>query len=71
MAENADGSKTIFIGETEPRHRMRWTAAVTVRPGKSYFEADLSIYNPMPYTNTFLYWANVGTYTNNKSFGRS
>lgn len=63
-AENADGSKTIFIGETEPRHRMRWTVAVTVRPGKSYFEAELSIYNPTPYTNSFLYWANVATHTN-------
>jgi tetratricopeptide (TPR) repeat protein len=63
-AENKDGSKTIFIGETEPRHRMRWTVGVTVRPGKSYFEAELSIYNPTPYTNTFLYWANVATHTN-------
>ncbi|NQU51973.1 MAG: DUF5107 domain-containing protein, partial [Bacteroidetes bacterium] len=64
LAENEDGSKTIFIGETEPRHRMRWTVGVTVRPGKSYFEAELSIYNPTPYTNTFLYWANVATHTN-------
>jgi tetratricopeptide (TPR) repeat protein len=64
MTENADGSKTIFIGETEPRHRMRWTVGITVRPGRSYFEADLSIYNPTPYTNTFLYWANVATHTN-------
>ena len=64
LAENEDGSKTIFIGETEPRHRMRWTVGVTVHPGKSYFEAELSIYNPTPYTNTFLYWANVATHTN-------
>lgn len=64
MAENEDGSKTIFIGETEPRHRMRWTVGVTVRPGKSYFEAELSIYNPTPFTNTFLYWANVAAHTN-------
>ena len=63
-AENEDGSKTIFIGETEPRHRMRWTVGVTVRPGKSYFEAELAIYNPTPYTNTFLYWANVAAHTN-------
>ncbi len=63
-AENEDGSKTIFIGETEPRHRMRWTVGVTVHPGKSYFEAELAIYNPTPYTNTFLYWANVATHTN-------
>jgi tetratricopeptide (TPR) repeat protein len=64
MAENKDGSKTIFIGETEPRHRMRWTVALSVYPGKSYFEAELSIYNPTPYTNTFLYWANVAAHTN-------
>ncbi|AWG22784.1 hypothetical protein FFWV33_15230 [Flavobacterium faecale] len=64
MAENEDGSKTIFIGETEPRHRMRWTAAVTLKPGKSYFEAELTIYNPTPYTNSFLNWANVATSTN-------
>lgn len=61
---NEDGSKTIFIGETEPRHRMRWTIGVTVYPGKSYFEAEVNIYNPTPYTNTFLYWANVAAHTN-------
>ncbi len=64
LAENEDGSKTIFIGETEPRHRMRWTVGITVAPGKSYFEAELTIYNPTPYTSTFLNWANVATHTN-------
>lgn len=64
LEENQDGSKTIYIGETEPRHRIRWNVGVTVRPGKSYFEAELSIYNPTPYTHNFLYWANVATHTN-------
>lgn len=64
MAENEDGSKTIFIGETEPRHRMKWSVGVTIRPGKSYFEAELTISNPTPTTNTFLYWANVATHAN-------
>ena len=36
-SENSDGSKTIWIGETEPRHRMRWTIGITVFPGRSYF----------------------------------
>ena len=63
-AENEDGSKTIFVGETEPRHRMRWTVGVTVYPDKSYFEAEVSVYNPTLYTNTFLYWANVAAHTN-------
>jgi len=64
LAENADGSKTIWIGETEPRHRMRWTIGITAYPGKSYYSADVKIMNPTPYTNTFLYWANVAAHTN-------
>ena len=63
-SENEDGSKTIWIGETEPRHRMRWTIGITMFPGRSYFEAEVKIHNPTPYTNTFLYWANVATHTN-------
>jgi tetratricopeptide (TPR) repeat protein len=64
LAENDDGSKTIWIGETEPRHRMRWTIGITVTPGKSYFETEVKIINPTPYIHTFLYWANVATHTN-------
>lgn len=63
-AENSDGSKTIFIGETEPRHGMRWMIGITAFPGKSYFQAEVSLYNPTPFTNTFLFWANVAAHTN-------
>lgn len=64
LKENADGSKTIWIGETEPRHRMRWTIGMTVFPGKSYFQTEVKIHNPTPFTNTMLYWANVAAHTN-------
>jgi tetratricopeptide (TPR) repeat protein len=64
LQENADGSKTIWIGETEPRHRMRWTIGMTVFPGKSYFQTEVKIHNPTPFTNTMLYWANVAAHTN-------
>jgi len=64
LQENADGSKTIWIGETEPRQRMRWTIGVTMFPGKSYFQAEVKIHNPTPLTHTLLYWANVATHTN-------
>ncbi len=63
-SENSDGSKTVWIGETEPRHRMRWTIGITVFPGRSYYQAEVKITNPTPYTHTFLYWANVATHTN-------
>ncbi|HZK97239.1 MAG TPA: DUF5107 domain-containing protein [Prolixibacteraceae bacterium] len=62
MAENKDGSKTIWIGETEPRHQMRWTIGITVYPGKSYYQTEVKILNSTPYTNTFLYWANVAAH---------
>jgi tetratricopeptide (TPR) repeat protein len=63
-SENNDGSKTIWIGETEPRHRMRWTIGITAFPERSYFEAEVKIYNPTPFTHSFLYWANVAAHTN-------
>ena len=61
---NSDGSKTIWVGEYEPRHGMRWTIGVTMFPGKSFFKVEGRMYNPTPYTHTFLYWANVATHTN-------
>jgi tetratricopeptide (TPR) repeat protein len=64
-SDNKDGSKTIWIGETEPRQRMRWTIGLTMFPGKSYYQAEVKITNPTPFTNTFLYWANVAVHTNN------
>ena len=64
LAENGDGSKTIWIGETEPRHQMNWTIGITMFPGKSYYQTEVKIHNPTPYTNTFLYWANVAAHTN-------
>lgn len=64
LKENADGSKTIWIGETEPRHQMRWTIGITMFPGKSVCQTEVKIHNPTPFTNTFLYWANVAAHTN-------
>lgn len=63
LAEHKDGSKTIWIGETEPRHQMRWTIGITAFPGKSYYMTEVKIHNQTPFTNTFLYWANVAAHT--------
>ncbi len=62
--EHEDGSKTIWIGEYEPRHDMRWSIGITMFPGKSYFKAEGRIYNSSPFTHTFLYWANVAAHAN-------
>ena len=62
--ENPDGSKTIWVGEHEPRHDMRWTIGITIFPGKSYFRAEGRIHNATPYTHSFLNWANVAVHAN-------
>ena len=48
MEGNADGSKTIWVGETELRHRLRWSVGVTVYPGRSWVEARVRVINPTP-----------------------
>ncbi len=62
--ENNDGSKTVWIGEHEPRHGMRWAVGVTLFPDKAYFKVQGKIINSTPFTHSFLYWANVATHTN-------
>jgi len=64
LTENNDGSKTIWIGEFEPRHRMRWTIGITLYPAKSYLELSGTLINSTENTNSFLYWANVATHVN-------
>ncbi len=62
--EHPDGSKTIWIGELELRHRMRWIIGITLRPGRSYFEARVKIFNRTPMINSLLCFANVAVHTN-------
>ena len=64
MVDNADGSKTLWIGETELRHRLKWEVGLTLFPDKSYIEATANIFNQTPYIQSFLYWANVSVHCN-------
>jgi len=62
--ENYDGSKTIWVGELELRHRTRWAIGYTLRPGKSYLEVSVRILNRMPVANSILCFANVAVHAN-------
>jgi len=61
---NADGSKTVWIGETELRHRMKWSIGLSMKPGRSYLEADCRFMNRQPLIESMLYWANVSVHCN-------
>ncbi len=64
LEENADGSKTVWVGELEVRHRMRWAVGYTLRPGKSYLETSVRILNRTPVVNTILCFANPAVHVN-------
>lgn len=64
LEENADGSKTAWIGETELRHRLKWSVGVTVHPNRSWVEARVKVINPTPMIQSMLYWANVSVHCN-------
>jgi tetratricopeptide (TPR) repeat protein len=64
MQVNPDSSATLWIGELEIRHRMKFMLGISVYPGKSYFEVTFRPYNGTPFANSFLYFANTGVHTN-------
>ena len=54
MQENPDGSKTVWVGETELSRRLHWIVGLTLYPGKSYVEATVKVFNPTPFIHSFL-----------------
>lgn len=64
LKENSDGSKTIWVGEIELRHRMKWIVGITLYPGKSYIEATIKLFNRTPLAHSFLIWANPAVHAN-------
>ena len=60
--ENPDGSATVWVGELELRHRMRWTVGYTLYPGRSYVECSVRIVNRMPELNSMLAFANIAVH---------
>jgi tetratricopeptide (TPR) repeat protein len=61
---NLDGSKTVWVGELEPRQRMTWAVGYTLRPGSSVLECSVRIINRTPLPNSMLCFANVAVNAN-------
>lgn len=59
-----DGSKTVWVGELEVRHRMRWAVGYTLHPGSSVLECKIRIINRTPLENTMLCFANIAVAPN-------
>jgi tetratricopeptide (TPR) repeat protein len=66
VEEAPDGSRTVWVGELEIRHRMRWAVGYTLRPGRSYLEAKVRVVNRTPVVNTMLAFANVAVHVDDQ-----
>lgn len=64
IEENADGSKTVWVNETEIMFRTKGMAGFTLYPGKAYLEIQGKLFNPTPFPQTFLWWANPAVKVN-------
>lgn len=64
LVDNGDGSKTIWVGEVENRHRMSWAIGMTLYPDKSYIEVTGRFFNTSQDRNSMLHWNNVATHAN-------
>jgi Domain of unknown function (DUF5107)/Tetratricopeptide repeat len=64
IMRHADGSATVWVGETEPIFRMRWLVGMTVYPGRSYVRCDYVFINPTNTRNQFQAWATAATHAN-------
>lgn len=68
ISENADGSVTAYVGETDIMYGTKGMAAITLYPDKAYIEIKGQLYNPTDYPQTFLWWANPAVAVNDDTF---
>ena len=62
LVANADGSKTIWIGETELRRRLKWTIGLSLLPDRAVLKAENIFMNRQPWIESMIYWANVSVH---------
>ncbi len=62
LSENADGSKTIWVGETEWVHGLSWRVGLTAYPGKSVLVANIKLMNHTNMPQSQYMWANAATH---------
>jgi tetratricopeptide (TPR) repeat protein len=66
IEEHPDGRRTVWVGEIERRHRMKWTLGITLHPDRSYFETTFLFFNRTPLAHAFLYFANPAVQVNDQ-----
>jgi hypothetical protein len=56
IGRNKDGSAYLEINNLEKSLRTRWTARVTLHPGKAYLDEQIRIFNPTDAISPYYFW---------------
>ncbi len=56
LEPEADGARSVAIGETERIYGTKWTVQVTLRPGRAFIEERIRIYNPTDRVRPYYFW---------------
>ena len=59
IEKGKDGSVTVWMSDHDPLTRMRGTHGICLKPGSCLVELKARLTNRTPFTQTFLWWANV------------
>jgi tetratricopeptide (TPR) repeat protein len=62
--ENADGSKTVWVGEYEKRSQTRWLVGLSLEPGKAFVKLEFKSVNVTPFQYPALFFANNAIHVN-------
>jgi tetratricopeptide (TPR) repeat protein len=58
VEEHEDGSRTIWISDTEQKHRLSILVGYTIYPNSSLLEMTIKPLNKTPIASSFLFWSN-------------
>lgn len=64
IEEEADGSVTAWIGETESKNGQKCLMGVSIHPDCSCITVKVKLYNPTPQKEAFHWWANLAVHVN-------
>ncbi len=62
LSRNADGSATVWVGDTEWVRRMRWRVGITLYPDRSRIRVDTVLYNRTLLARNGYFWANAAVH---------
>ena len=58
MARHADGSASIWIGNTDQMYRSRWRVELRLRPGRTTLEQRVDLLNASDVRHRYYWWSN-------------